>query len=81
MTKAEVLALGVPETGLKKFQDKYNRDVQRAARHNENGSIRSLRGAIQSMLPLIREEDGLREILCVTTGIYSRQYRKAEEKQ
>lgn len=78
MKKEEVLALGVSEERLREFQDKYNRDVQRAVIHHENGSIRSLRGAIESMLPLIRKEKGLREILRVTAESYSGQLGQSE---
>lgn len=78
MTKAEVLALGVPETGLKEFQDKYNRDVQRAVQHSANGSVKFIRDAIRSMLPMICDEEGLREILCLAAEIYSRQRHQEE---
>ena len=53
MKKEEALALGVPEKHLREFQDKYNRDVQRAVQHSANGSVKFIRDAIRSMLPMI----------------------------
>lgn len=71
MKKEEALALGVPEKHLREFQDKYNRDVQRAVQHSANGSVKFIRDAIRSMLPMICDEEALREILCLAAEIYS----------
>ena len=78
MKKEVVLAFGVPEERLKEFQDVYNRDLKKAVIHHENGSIRSIRNAINSMLPMIRSEEDMREILRVTAESYSRPPRQPE---
>lgn len=78
MKKEEALALGVPEKHLREFQDKYNRDVQRAVQHSANGSVKFILDAIRSMLPMICDEEGLREILCLAAEIYSRQRHQEE---
>lgn len=74
MTREEVLALGVPEERLRDFQDKYNRDIQRAVSNLGDGSTKNVRRVIESMLPMIRNAEGLRKILLLTTQLYAAQY-------
>ena len=70
MKKDEVLALGVPEERLREFQDKYNQDLKKAVRNQQDGSAKAIRAAIESMLPLIRSTPALREILNLVTRLY-----------
>lgn len=70
MTKAEVIALGVPEDRLKEFQEVYNRDLWKAVKNQQGGSAKAIRTAIGSMLPLIHRTVALREILELTTRLY-----------
>lgn len=70
MKRDEVLALGVPEERLSEFQDKYNQDLKKAVRNQQDGSAKAIRAAIDSMLPLIRSTPALREILNLVTRLY-----------
>lgn len=79
MNKDEVLALGVPEERLRDFQDKYNRDLKRAIKNQQDGSAKAIRAAIDSMLPLIHSTPALREILKFVTRIYCAPCSKPKE--
>lgn len=70
MKRDEVLALGVPEERLREFQDKYNQDIKKAIKNQQDGSAKAIRAAIESMLPLIRSTPALREILNLVTRLY-----------
>ena len=71
MTRDEAKAFGVPEERMKEFQDRYNKDLKKAAqRQAENGAVKPIRAAISSMLPLIQDADKLREVLMFVTESY-----------
>lgn len=69
MTKAEILALGVPEDRVRDFQEHYTRDVRRVAKKQAPGTA-PIRAAIVSMLPMIRDTGKLRRVLDLVTRIY-----------
>lgn len=79
MNKAELLALGLPETSLREFQELYHRDlrkaVQRAAEKPEQEEDK-LREAVTAMLPAIKDSGALRAILATTTHHYLKTYRE-----
>ena len=70
MNREDAIALGVPEERLREFQDKYNQDLKKAVRNQQDGSAKAIRAAIDSMLPLIRSTPALREILNLVTRLY-----------
>ena len=79
MNRDEVLSLGVPEERLRDFQDKYNRDLKKAIRNQQDGSAKAIRAAIDSMLPLIHSTPALREILELVTRLYCAPHSKPKD--
>lgn len=75
MNKAELLALGLPEENMKKFQEFYHRDLRKAATRTDKAAD-ELRDAIIPMLATIKDTGSLRAILATTTHHYLKNYLK-----
>ncbi len=78
MTKDEVLALGVPESQYKAFQEVYNRDLNKAVTRKLAAEQQQVvcdeeyhtRNAIASMLKLIKKPETLRNVLTFVNTAY-----------
>jgi len=81
MNRDEVLSMGVPEERLREFQNKYNQDLKKAVRNQQDGSAKAIRAVIDSMLPLIRSTPALREILELVTRLYCSPRSKPKEEE
>lgn len=78
MNKTELLALGLPEENLKKFQEIYHRDVRKTAARladNPDRQAEELRTAIIPMLSVISEIRSLRAILSTASHHYLKAYK------
>lgn len=81
MNKTELLAFGLPEESIKKFQEIYHRDVRKTAARllvPPDRQAEELRAAIIPMLSVISEIRSLRTILSVAIHHYLKE-NKAEK--
>lgn len=79
MKRGELLALGIPEENARKFQELYNRDLNRMVRRVvREKDPDDLRKAITYTLVAIEDTDRLRAILATVTHQYLKEYRERE---
>ena len=78
MKKEEALALGIPEDKVREFQALYSRDLASRMKHIKPSGIQA---AIESMLPLIREEENLCKILKTVSHFYILENQNAPQQE